>query len=257
VEKKRKKIVGQVEEPKIESENMELDTYLDSIFHNLDQPGDAIQHSLPMDIVDTNFFYEDESFVFQSVFFYIKSKNLIIEKRDVKNKKVKSRSKVDLANMWSFQISRIHRETGYSLDDSIRVIEANNSRLKDQVKELEESLIPMPLLASPLAIPMLSTLAANLKGSSSLLPLCRGYVENNIKKRMDLIIEAWKTSQTMASLGTRAHNLLERLQTNLKNEESFYWDTVIPFGLHVNNMIDMRIRQHDLPYKSRITQLEA
>jgi hypothetical protein len=56
VDKKRKKIVGQAEEPEIESENMELETDLDSVFCNLDQPGDAIQHSRPMDISDTKFF---------------------------------------------------------------------------------------------------------------------------------------------------------------------------------------------------------
>jgi hypothetical protein len=56
VDKKRKKIVGQAEEPEIESENMELEPDLDSVFHNLDQPRDAIQHSHPMDIADTKFF---------------------------------------------------------------------------------------------------------------------------------------------------------------------------------------------------------
>ena len=75
VEKKRKKIVGQAEEPEIESENMELETDLDSIFHNLDKPGDMIQHSRPMDIVDTKIFDEYESFVFQSVFFTASIKN--------------------------------------------------------------------------------------------------------------------------------------------------------------------------------------
>jgi hypothetical protein len=48
---------------------MDLDADLDSIFCNLDQPGDPIQHGYPMDIVDTEIFYEDESFVFQSVVF--------------------------------------------------------------------------------------------------------------------------------------------------------------------------------------------
>jgi hypothetical protein len=64
VEKNKKKIVGQAEESEIESENMELETDLDTIFCNLDQPGYSIQHSLPMDIVDTEFFYENESFIF-------------------------------------------------------------------------------------------------------------------------------------------------------------------------------------------------
>jgi hypothetical protein len=56
--------VGQAEEPEIQSENMEIDTDLDSMLGYLDHPGDAIQHSYPMDISDTENFDEDESFVF-------------------------------------------------------------------------------------------------------------------------------------------------------------------------------------------------
>jgi hypothetical protein len=63
---------------------MELETDLDSMLHYIDQTGDAIQHSPPMDISDTKFFYEDESFVFQSVVFYSQSKKLIIEKKKCK-----------------------------------------------------------------------------------------------------------------------------------------------------------------------------
>jgi hypothetical protein len=80
-----------------------------------------------MDIVDTEIFEEDESFVFQSVVFESESKKIIIEKRDVKNKKGKYRSEVDLANMRSSQISRLHRATGDVLDDSIGVIEDENA----------------------------------------------------------------------------------------------------------------------------------
>jgi hypothetical protein len=109
------------------------------------------------------------------------------------------------------QIYRLHIATTYALDDSIGGIEAKNARLKDRVKELEEAMILMSLLANPLEIAMPTTPPANLKGFSSLLASCRGYVESNIKKRMELITEAWETSQTMNSLGTRAHNLLEYL----------------------------------------------
>jgi hypothetical protein len=94
----------------------------------------------------------------------------------------------------------------------------------------------MPLFASPLVIAMSATLVAKLKGSSSLLTSCRGYGERNINKIMELITQAWETSQSMASLGTRAHDLRKHLQADLKNEESFYIDMVIPFGVHVNNM---------------------
>ena len=62
--------MGQEEEPKIQSENMELELDLDSVFCYLDYPRDAIQHSCPMHISDTKNFDEDESFVFQSVVFY-------------------------------------------------------------------------------------------------------------------------------------------------------------------------------------------
>jgi hypothetical protein len=189
-----------------------------------------------MGISNTEKFDKDESFVFQSVVFDNQSKKLIIEKKDVKNKKGKYRSKVHLANMWSSQICQLHNASRYSLHDSIRGIEAKNARLKDRVKELEETLIPMPLLVNPLEIAMPATPAANLKESSSLLASCRGYVENNIKKRMEVVTEAWKASQTITSLGTRAHSLLDHLQAELKDEENFYLNTVLPFGTIVNNM---------------------
>jgi hypothetical protein len=82
-------------------------------------------------------------------------------------------------------------------------------------------------------------------------------MENNIKKRMELIAEVWETSQTMASLGTREHNLLEHLQVDLKDEENFYLETILPFGTIFNNMIETRRRQQDLPSKNWITQLNA
>ena len=64
VNKKRKKNVGQAKELEIQSENMELDTNLDSMICFLDHPRDAIHHSHPMDISVTENFDEDESFVF-------------------------------------------------------------------------------------------------------------------------------------------------------------------------------------------------
>jgi hypothetical protein len=58
-----------------------------------------------MDIADIEIFDEDESFMFQSISFYSKSKKLIIEKRDVKNNKGKLCSEVNLANMRPSQLS--------------------------------------------------------------------------------------------------------------------------------------------------------
>ena len=147
---------------------------------------------------------------------------MIIEKKDIKTKKGKCRSELDLTNMRSFQIGQLQNASGETLHDSIGGIEAENARLKDRVKELEEALIPMPLLVNPFAISMPATPVANLKASSKLLASCRGYVENNIKKRMELVTEAWKRSQTITSLGTRAHSLLELLQAELKDEEKLF-----------------------------------
>jgi hypothetical protein len=155
------------------------------------------------------------------------------------------------------QICQLHIATEDALDDSFGGIEADNARLKGQVKELQETLIPMPLLANHLEIAMPATPAAKFKGSSSLLASCRGYVENNIKKRMELVTEAWETSQNMNSLGTRAHNLLEHFLAELKDEEHFYLNTVIPFGTIVNNMTKTRRRKQELPSKNQIGQLNA
>jgi hypothetical protein len=52
--------------------------------------------------------------------------------------------------MWSSKISKIHRETRDSLDDSIGGLEAEKTKLKERNRELEDALIPLPILASPL-----------------------------------------------------------------------------------------------------------
>jgi hypothetical protein len=40
----------------------------------------------------------------------------------------------------------------------------------------------------------------------------------------------------MNSLGRRAHKLIELMQMDLKNEETFYLDTVIPYSFLFKNM---------------------
>jgi hypothetical protein len=64
--------------------------------------------------------------------------------------------------------------------------------LKERIKELEDALMPLPLLASPLSIVRPITPTVKLKGSSSLLTSTKGYVEININKRVALITEAWE-----------------------------------------------------------------
>jgi hypothetical protein len=48
------------------------------------------------------------------------------------------------------------------------------------------------------------------------------------------------------------HAFLEYLQADLKNEEGFYLDVVVPIGIKVTNMIDLKRREEDLPSPSRI-----
>ena len=77
-----------------------------------------------MEIIETETFDEEELFAFQSIVFNSESKNLIIEKRDEKNKKGIFHSYINLQNMRPSQISQIHQATGDSLDNSIGGLEA-------------------------------------------------------------------------------------------------------------------------------------
>ena len=82
-------------------------------------------------------------------------------------------------------------------------------------------------------------------------------MENNIKKRVALIIEAWEISKSMSYFGSRAYSFLEYLQADLKNEEGFYLDVVVSFGIKVSNMSELKRREEDLPSPSQIKQLNA
>jgi hypothetical protein len=195
--------------------------------------------------------------VFQSTVFDSESKKLIIEKSDVKNKNGKYTSEVNLRNIQPSQISKIHKATDDALDDSIGGLEAGNIKLKERIKELEETLMPLPLLSSHLEIIRPTTPTTKIKGPSSLLTFSRSYVENNIKKRMELITKAWEISKSIVSFGSRAHAFLEYLQADLKNESCFYIDSVVPFGIKITNMSELKRREVGLPSPSRIKQLKS
>ena len=130
------------------------------------------------------------SHLLSKVFFYKESKKMIVERGYQKNTKGKSLSEVDLKYMRSSKIYKIHKETDDARDDSIDVLEAENTKLKERIRELENSLMPLPILASPLSMVKPTTPAIKLKGYSSLLTKFRSYVEKNIKKTMPLITKA-------------------------------------------------------------------
>jgi hypothetical protein len=64
---------------------------------NIDQSRNTAHQNSSLEIIKNETFNEEESFSFQSIVFDRESNKLIIEKGDVKNKKGKSRSKVDLS----------------------------------------------------------------------------------------------------------------------------------------------------------------
>jgi hypothetical protein len=199
VRKKMKNLVQEEEYNLIENdiqnfflEDMKLEVDIEKIFPEMEQPKNMAQQNPLLEIIANETFSEEESFTFQSVVFYKESKRLIVERSDQRNKKGKSRSEVDLKDMRPSQIYKVHRETGDALDDSINDMEAENVKLKERIRELENALMPLPILESPLSMVKPTTPTLKMKGSSSLLIIVRSYVEKNIKKRMSLITKAWE-----------------------------------------------------------------
>jgi hypothetical protein len=92
--KKRKNNASQANKPKIESEQVQIEIETEHM-HKIGLS--------TMEIAKTNIFDKDESFVFQSVVFYRQSKNMIIKKRDVTNRKRKSRTKINFRKMNSLE----------------------------------------------------------------------------------------------------------------------------------------------------------
>jgi hypothetical protein len=93
-------------------EDMELEADIEKLFPTIDQPRNTAHQNSSLEIIENETFSEEESFSFQSTVFDKESKKLIIEKGDMKNKKGKSHSEVDLKDLRPSQISRIHREPG-------------------------------------------------------------------------------------------------------------------------------------------------
>jgi hypothetical protein len=107
---------------------------------------------------------------------------MVIEKRDVTNRKGKSRTKINFRKMRPSQISLFNRVTGDAIDDSIGGIEVENVKLKDRAKEFVEAFIATAKFAIPFEKNVHATIVAKIKVSSTLLSLSRALVENNIKK---------------------------------------------------------------------------
>jgi hypothetical protein len=113
-----------------------------------------------------------------------------------------------LKGVFPSKIARMHRATSDALEMSVDEMEAENSMLKERVKELEYTLMPPPIFASPIAtiqpgksLDKTPESSSKLKGTSSLLVAVRCYVGENIKKRMSLILEAWDLENKFCFFG--------------------------------------------------------
>jgi hypothetical protein len=246
--KKRKNNARQAEESQIESGNLQLEIE----YEHMQKIG-----SSTVEISDTDFFDIDESFLIQSAIFDSQYKILVIEKRDVTNMKGKSHTEIKFSEMSPSQIFQFHQGTSDILRDSIRGIEIENANMKQLLNEFEQAFLATPEFASPLEKNVLATIAMKMKVSSTLLACSTTLVENNINKRMQLVTEAWETSQNLVSFRKKANDLLKQLETNLKNAQLFCDQVLAPFAKYVNNRSELKIRQENLPLRKRTKKVKA
>ena len=61
---------------------MELEVDIEKIFPAMEQPKNMAQQNSLLEVVGNETFSEEESYTFQSVFFYKEFKKLILERRD-------------------------------------------------------------------------------------------------------------------------------------------------------------------------------
>jgi hypothetical protein len=159
--------------------------------------------------------------------------------------------------MLSSQICQFHQGTGEILRDSIGGIETKNANMKPRLNEFEQAFLETPGFASPLEKIMHATTAMKMKVSSTLLACSRALVENNINKRMQVVTEAWETSQNVVSFRKKANDLLEQLETNLKNEQLLCDQVLAPFSKYADNTSELKRRQEKLPSPKRTKKLKA
>jgi hypothetical protein len=180
---------------------------------------------------------------------------------DKSSKKLIFERDIDLRDICPSKLSSIHKVTKDASDVSIIDMEEENFRLKEIVKELEATLMPPPILATPISMVQpgrsfqrTQKVTLRFKGGSSLLTATRHFVEENIKKRMSLILDTWDLEKSFSSLGLRIQNTKEYLNKDIANDEGFIKDGVSMFAAMVLAMTK-HIRQHEyLPSQSRINK---
>jgi hypothetical protein len=87
---------------------MELEIDIEKLFPDDDLLDNTAPRNPGMKILGIDTLDEEESFAFQSVVFDNESKKLIIENKDLKNKKGTSHSEFNVHKMCPSQISKMH-----------------------------------------------------------------------------------------------------------------------------------------------------
>jgi hypothetical protein len=269
VKRKRTNSQQEIEEHIPESEIHLEDMDLEVDIENIQFPDDEervqenIQSVAELAIQDEEF-SEEESFSIHNALFDKDSRKLIFERTLSKNKKGKTCSTFNLNNMLPSGITKIHKVTGDALDVSIDDMEAENARLKERIQELEFTLMPPPILATPVAtvqpgrnFEKTPESSIRLKGTSSLLVATRHYVEQNIKKIMSLILNTWDLASSFVSLGSKIQNTREYLKADIENDEGFFKDGLATFIMKVSTMTEYERKQEDLPSQAHIKKLKA
>jgi hypothetical protein len=134
----------------------------------------------------------------------------MIFERTSKITRGKKNSTIDTPNMLPSKLSSIHKVTWDALDFSIANMEEENARLKERFKELEANLIPPPILTTLVAMIRHDNIFQEIPGSSSrvkvisnLIVSTRHFIEENIMKRMSLILDLWDMTKIFSTLGLR------------------------------------------------------
>jgi hypothetical protein len=142
-------------------------------------------------------------------------------------------------------------------------MEEENAQLKGIIKELDATLMPPPIPASPVAMTHPGKglqenpeSSSRVKGISILITATQHFVEQNTNKIMLLIVELWDMAMSFAYLGLRIQNTKEYLNLDWKNNERFYTNGVVMFITRVSPMSKQTRNQEKSPSPSQIKQFK-
>jgi hypothetical protein len=133
-------------------DDMDLDVDIENIWFPDEEEWtqENVRFSSALDVQNEVFSDEERFYVHNALF--DKSSNKLIFERTSKSKKGKYHSTIDLKYILPSKLFSIHKVRGDALDVSIVDMEEENLNLKERIKELEETFMRPPILATPIAM---------------------------------------------------------------------------------------------------------